>query len=292
MAKSGKLAKKSCCHCLCSCEDEEQVAYLYAFDFDHTIVDQNSDTAVMEIIHDPIPDNLQRMYDGTNWTEYMDQIFRFVADEGGTYDVIADKISLLKPTEGLFVKPFQGQLKTLPTKFTLGLSNSRKCVLGMIELLQRISESRNVHHHSKLVVISDANTFFIQTFLTSRRPPLIADAIITNQADKTDEGYLKLTPYEQQQACPLCPRNLCKGAALERYIELKGPFNKVYYTGDGGNDVCPAMKLTENDVVFVRKNFAMEKIIAHGNWKGQNIDIKAKIVYWDDAKTIEEEMDF
>ncbi|CAL8074499.1 unnamed protein product [Orchesella dallaii] len=262
MAKSGKTAKKSCCHCLCSCEDEEQVAYLYAFDFDHTIVDQNSDTAVMEIIHDPIPDNLQRMYDGTNWTDYMDKIFRFVADEGGTYEVIADKISLLKPTE------------------------------GMIDLLQTISTSRNTHHHSKLLLISDANTFFIQTFLTSRRPPLIADAIITNQADKTDEGYLKLTPYEQQQACPLCPRNLCKGAALERYIEMKGPFNKVYYTGDGGNDVCPAMKLTENDVVFVRKNFAMEKIIAHGNWKGQNIDIKAKIVYWDDAKTIEEEMEF
>lgn len=55
----------------------------------------------MEIIHDPVPDNLQRLYDGTNWTEYMDKIFRFVADEGGTYDVIASKISLLKPTDGV-----------------------------------------------------------------------------------------------------------------------------------------------------------------------------------------------
>jgi len=110
----------------------------------------------------------------------------------------------------------------------------------MVELLQRISASRNVHHHSKFVVISDANTFFIQTFLTSRRPPLIADAIITNQADKTDDGYLKLTPYEQQQTCPLCPRNLCKGAALERYIAMKGPFNKVYYTGNQASLACKA----------------------------------------------------
>lgn len=82
-------------------EEGQYVAYLYAFDFDHTIVDQNSDSAVMEIIHDPVPDNLQRLYDGTNWTEYMDKIFRFVADEGGTYDVIASKISLLKPTDGV-----------------------------------------------------------------------------------------------------------------------------------------------------------------------------------------------
>lgn len=83
-------------------ENDEDIyeAYLYAFDFDHTIVDQNSDSAVMEIIHDPVPENLQRMYDGTNWSEYMDKIFRFVADEGGTYEVIASKIALLRPTDG------------------------------------------------------------------------------------------------------------------------------------------------------------------------------------------------
>lgn len=47
--------------------------------------------------------------------------------------------------------------------------------------------------------------------------------------------------------------------------------------GDGGNDICPAMKLSENDVVFVRRNYAMEKIIAHGYWKGQTIEIRAKV---------------
>lgn len=263
MAKALNATRRMCCCCLCSREPEEEyVAYLYAFDFDHTIVDQNSDSAVMEIIHDPVPENLQRLYDGTNWSEYMDKIFRFVADEGGTYDIIASKIALLKPTE------------------------------GMIPLLQRISTSRYVHPHSRFIIVSDANTFFIETYLQSRKPPLYPDAIITNQAEKTNEGYLKLTPYENQCQCPLCPRNLCKGEALLKYIELKGPFNKVFYSGDGGNDICPAMKLSENDVVFVRRNFAMEKIIAHGTWKGQIVDIRAKIVYWDDAKTIEDDLDF
>jgi pyridoxal phosphate phosphatase PHOSPHO2 len=79
---------------------EPEGAFLYAFDFDHTIVDQNSDTAVMEVIHDPVPPNLVRLFDGTNWEEYMEGVFKFVADEGGTYDIIAEKICELQATEG------------------------------------------------------------------------------------------------------------------------------------------------------------------------------------------------
>jgi hypothetical protein len=40
------------------------------------------------------------MFDGTNWEEYMEGVFKFVADEGGTYETIASKISELQPTEG------------------------------------------------------------------------------------------------------------------------------------------------------------------------------------------------
>lgn len=54
----------------------------------------------MEIIHDPVPSDLQRLYDGTNWEEYMEGVFKFVAAEGGTYDIIAGKIKLLKATQG------------------------------------------------------------------------------------------------------------------------------------------------------------------------------------------------
>lgn len=151
---------------------------------------------------------------------------------------------------------------------------------------------RALHHRSKLIIISDANTFFIENFLSSLKPPVIPDAMITNQATKTGEGYLKLTPYENQTECPFCPRNLCKGNALVKYIAKKGPFERVFYTGDGGNDVCPVTRLSEKDVVFVRKGFAMEKIIKHGTWKGQRIEIKAKIVYWENAKEIDREMQY
>lgn len=116
----------------------------------------------------------------------------------------------------------------------------------MIPLLQRISASRNIHAHSRLVVVSDANNFFIETYLDSRKPPVVPDAIITNQAEKTDDGYLKLTPYEHQVKCPLCPRNLCKGAALLKYIEWKGPFNRVFYTGNSSLDALPLITIIFN----------------------------------------------
>ncbi len=163
----------------------------------------------------------------------------------------------------------------------------------MIHLLHKIVMARRtLHHDSKLVIISDANSFFIDTYLSSLKPPVTPDALITNQAEKTEEGYLKLTPYECQTECPFCPRNLCKGAALTKYISKKGPFEKVYYTGDGGNDVCPALRLTDADIVFVRKNYAMDKILKHGVWKGQTLEVKARIVYWENAKEIEREMIF
>jgi len=261
--KKPKKQGKWFCGC-CQCEPyEPEGSYLYAFDFDHTIVDQNSDTAVMEVIHDPVPANLTRLFDGTNWEEYMEGVFRFVADEGGTYDLIAEKIRELKPTE------------------------------GMPHLLHKIVMARRtLHHGSKLIIVSDANSFFIETFLSSLKPPVTPDFMVTNHAEKTEEGYLKLTPYETQTECPYCPRNLCKGIALLKYIEKHGPFEKVYYTGDGGNDICPAMKLGEDDIVFVRKNYAMDKILKHGSWKGQLVDVKARIVFWENAKEIEHEMIF
>jgi pyridoxal phosphate phosphatase PHOSPHO2 len=165
--------------------------------------------------------------------------------------------------------------------------------LGMPHLLHKIVLARAaLHHNSKLIIVSDANTFFIETFLSGLKPSVTPDAMLTNLAEKTEDGNLKLTPYENQTACNLCPRNLCKGNALLKYISKKGPFERVFYTGDGGNDICPATKLTENDVVFVRKNFAMDKILKHGTWKGQNVIIKAKVVLWENAKEIEREIQF
>ena len=59
------------------------------------------------------------------------------------------------------------------------------------------------------------------------------------------------------------------------------------------NDLCPAMKLKEKDIVFVRKGYTLEKIINLGHTKS-NIPVKilAKIIYFDKADTIKNNMVF
>jgi len=152
--------------------------------------------------------------------------------------------------------------------------------------------NKRQNRRTKLIIISDANTFFIETYFSNQKPPVKLDGLITNKAERSPENYLKLTPYETQEQCPLCPRNLCKGTALMKYIEQNGPFKSVFYVGDGGNDVCPATRLTETDTVFVRKGFAMERIIMQGKWKDTQIKIRARIVFWEDAREIEDQIDW
>lgn len=34
-------------------------------------------------------------------------------------------------------------------------------------------------------------------------------------------------------------------------------YDKIIYVGDGGNDYCPLLKLSDNDMVFVRSNYRL-----------------------------------
>lgn len=117
--------------------------------------------------------------------------------------------------------------------------------------------------------------------------------ILSNHATYSqDKEYLKIYPYDDQRECPNCPRNMCKGKALKNYVIQNGPFTKIYYSGDGSNDACPAQYLSENDVLFVRQGFSLAKIIEKGTFKGIRVRIVAKIVYFENASTIEEAMMF
>jgi len=158
----------------------------------------------------------------------------------------------------------------------------------MIDLLKAIAETKKLHPSTKIIIISDANDVFIQTFLDNAVSFLNVDKIISNYATYCGDG-LTLRPYQVQNECSICPPNLCKGSALTDYMKTHGPFSTVYYIGDGANDICPCLKLTEKDTAFVRKGFGMEKVIARGKLKGNDLSLKAKIVYWDDANVIKDE---
>ena len=49
---------------------------------------------------------------------------------------------------------------------------------------------------------------------------------------------------------------MCKGDIIEEYIKERREQGVVYdfiaYSGDGENDLCPTLRLSENDLAFPR----------------------------------------
>jgi hypothetical protein len=125
----------------------------------------------------------------------------------------------------------------LEAKFSFNNRHSIQiCIPGMIELLQKVQWTvRTSKNKCHFIIISGSNDCFVGQYLSSQNPPLSPNVIISNHATLTEDEPPALTfePYEDQHTCTICPRFLCKGQALEDYIAANGPFDQVYYVGDG-----------------------------------------------------------
>lgn len=127
--------------------------------------------------------------------------------------------------------------------------------IGMLQLLTSLvlmKTSPDSRAKVDILIISDANDLFITQFLNARvLDPLSTNKnvqstypfdIITNTASVSTPPPMSnnnktkpfsITPYSLQDHCKICPKNLCKGAALVEYMERKGPYSRVFYSGDG-----------------------------------------------------------
>lgn len=110
---------------------------LVVFDFDDTVVNCNSDTWVDQLAPDgKIPKDIRAIFDGVNWTNYMAAVFKYLFANGVTREDYE---------RCLHAMPFVQHVK---------------------ELLEELASKPSAHGRKyELIVISDANTFFIQTFL-------------------------------------------------------------------------------------------------------------------------------
>ncbi|BES99745.1 Hypothetical protein phosphate phosphatase Hypothetical proteinOSHypothetical proteinO2 [Nesidiocoris tenuis] len=214
---------------------------LAAFDFDHTIVDDNSDVVARRLLKCNAP-----IFDqGTCWTDYMQQIFELLQKQGTTPQEI------------------------------------RKAIIGMKEV-KGFAKLVNFLYSAdaEIIVISDANEYFIEKWLRSKKLDHVVAHVFTNPAE-FDGGTLRIQKHHKQDWCALSSENLCKGHILENYIEKRKvegvEFDKILYVGDGNNDYCPSLKLREEDVTFPRKGYAfMQKLDQLGDKNG----IKSKIHVW------------
>ncbi|KAI9274449.1 phosphatase phospho-type [Phascolomyces articulosus] len=219
-----------------------------------SLIEADSDATVFQHFCpeklDTLPPSSQRM----QWTDLVDQTLCEIQDRGNSIDEI-EKV-----------------LQTI------------QMVPSAIELLKSLRAN-----NTRVLILSDANTFFIDVILRNHGlHDLIAD-IITNPAYTDDKGRLRVNrrilATDPQHNCPnTCGVNICKGQELDRYTTTHGPFRRVMYVGDGMNDFCPGLRLKHNDHYFVRNGKALAKaMLTKPDFANR---VSAQVTYWKDHSVI------
>jgi pyridoxal phosphate phosphatase PHOSPHO2 len=111
------------------------------------------------------------------------------------------------------------------------------------------------------IIISDSNTLFIRWVLDAAQLHGHVRTVYTNPATLDESsGRVHLLPLHSH-ACKTCPVNMCKTQALQAYINERQAtgvtYSRVAYVGDGGNDLCPVMSMSAQDVAFPRAGFTL-----------------------------------
>eukprot|EP00058_Branchiostoma_floridae_P003529 XP_002589017.1 hypothetical protein BRAFLDRAFT_87490 [Branchiostoma floridae] len=230
--------------------EQEKKKVLVVFDFDNTIIDDDGDTWVLKLApRREAPHWLKQTYRNGYWTEYMENIFQYLHDNGTTPDEIFDSLEKISYTDKM-----QDVLKFIA-------NNSAKF---------------------DCIVISDSNTVFIDTILKAGGVKHAVNNVFTNPAHFDKSNCLHIEPFHNH-TCKSCPVNMCKKTIL---LEYKGRqaqdgvvYNKVVYVGDGGNDLCPCKGLSGSDIAMPRREFRLIEKLA-------KISLTAKVVPWESGSEV------
>lgn len=226
--------------------------FLIFFDFDETIVDETSDDlVVLAAPGQHLPDWLKDTYQPGHYNEYMKRVLAYLAEQGVTESDIRGVIEKIPATPGMHTL-FQFLRTRPPQDF-------------------------------EVVLVSDANTFFIESWLRRAGARQLFHRIFTNPATFNKDGQLVLRAFHSHD-CVRCPNNMCKQKVVRDYVarrtqERGRNYQRLFYVGDGANDFCPALSLGPRDVVFPRRDFPMHRLITETH-EAMPGDFKAVTVPW------------
>ncbi|KAI7816528.1 phosphatase phospho-type [Gamsiella multidivaricata] len=221
---------------------------LVVFDFDWTLIEADSDYWVVQHLGGEFAKEQVELFGKVQWTDLQDMLL------GRLYD------------RGITRQDLERILREVP--FTP----------EMIAALRAMKSQG-----AELCIISDANTFYIDTILKAHGIDQLFTKIITNPAHFDSVGRLRITRFhgldKEPHGCPLpCHPNLCKGHELQKLIDAQS-WDQVIYMGDSTNDFCPSTRLQTEDLVLARASLLLEKEIRlHPEL------VRAKVLYWESPK--------
>ena len=237
---------------------------LAAFDFDHTIINPNSDTYIDKILLTNATEKYykypERVEMDKEWTARMNAVFEYMFS--------VHKIDGMKILECL---------------------KEIKIDDCMVEFIRALKEN-----DYELIILSDANSLFIETILKQNNLANVFDKVFTNEAAIGGDGRLVVKPLNETYnpngepfrcSTGFC-KNICKGNILNDYLakNVNGVGLKhMLFVGDGKNDYCGGLRLHEKHHFCVRKDFILEKLLRDAENRSK---IKANVVYWRTANDI------
>ncbi|KAJ0751649.1 putative inorganic diphosphatase [Helianthus annuus] len=219
------------------------------WDFDQTIITDDCDHWV--VLETNLTKLFHRIRDTLSWHQIIDRMMDELHAQGKTINDFVDRLN----------------------KFTIDP--------------QMISAIRSAHELGcEMKVLSDGNHFFIETILKNNGVFECFSGIISNPTVVDEEGRLRILPYKGKNRfphrCMLCSPNLCKGTVIDEIRHSDKKKRGIIYVGDGRDDLCPTLKLTEQDYVMPK-----EKKTLHHMLTLAKVPIKPKIHAWKDGEQLE-----
>ncbi|KZS93956.1 hypothetical protein SISNIDRAFT_478376 [Sistotremastrum niveocremeum HHB9708] len=232
---------------------------LVVFDFDWSLVDQDTDRYVFEVLSPALRRKLKDLKSSVQWTDLVALCLEDLHSQGFTRQQIEHALQIL---------PFHP---------------------AMIRAVTGLKAA--THVDTTFFCLSNSNAVFISTILNHKGLQNQFDEIVTNPAEWDASGLLKLRrrvdPTGPQHKCQVgCSPNMCKGDELDDFLKRRGPdYERITYIGDGSNDFCPILRLRSQDYAFVRRGRGLEeRIQKEGEAKG----LKVQLRYWGGAWEVEE----
>lgn len=237
---------------------------LAVFDFDHTVIDDNSDTAIMKLVDkSKFSSEIMHLHKKEGWTSFMQAVFQVLHEN----EITQSEMSQL--------------IRNIPE------------VPGFKELIMRLHDNMDYD----VIIISDSNTFFIGEWLEEHNLNSKVLKVFSNPAKFNDNGLLTINMYHLQESCKLSTKNLCKGMIMEDFIKQQSKrgiiYKKVAYVGDGYNDICPILRLNTSGTACCRVNYKCAKLVRalkEGAEDLPDIDkgtkVKASLCFWENGYDI------
>ncbi|XP_069760899.1 phosphoethanolamine/phosphocholine phosphatase-like [Narcine bancroftii] len=229
--------------------------FLIVFDFDETIIQHNSDNVILKCNPEQsLPEELAHPQEEGCWNEYMSKVYQYLGEKGVKEETMRKVLA-----------------ETPLTK-------------EMLTLFQFLRESADLF---ECIIISDANTFFINSVLQANGLSSIFQKIYTNPSCFDNKNTFTISPYHSHM-CEQCPVNMCKRQILNNHLlqrAVEEELEKIFYIGDGTNDFCPSIALSSTDVIFPRKNYPLDRLISEIKMTEPSA-AQAQVVPWESGEDI------